>query len=167
VIIPVRNSYFRASFPLRRCAGTISIKPASYSAAVEGWILTSYPSLDRGCSPQTYFLVLARVFAIAILCVAFGRGIATPSAVNSSPEEAPSYEAWMAAYRLGPLQMDDGTIRTIGAGDGPRPIIVITAVEGDDLKPDEHTAELFGQNYTVISYGCSVSSDGRVFFFSA
>lgn len=108
--------------------------------------------------------MLAKVFTIAIICVALGQGTATGSARDSSFSETTAYEEWIQGYRRGPLEMDIGGVRALGHH-GPRAIVVITAIEGDDLKPDEQTAATFGRNYTVITHGCSVSAEGRVTYF--
>jgi WD40 repeat protein len=84
---------------------------------------------------------------------------------NGRAQEATEYEEWIRPYRIGPLHMGPGFIRSASADDGSRAILVITAVEGDDLKPDEPNLKVPGDGDRITRYGCSVSTEGRVSFF--
>jgi len=46
-----------------------------------------------------------------------------------------------------------------------RALLTITVIEGDDLPVQERQAELWGNNYRIVTYGCSVSTKGRVSYF--
>ena len=120
--------------------------------------------MDRSHSSRA-LIILARVLTIAVACVALGGAVSVGGVRDSASQETQSYKEWISGYRRGPLQMDDGTIRTLDANVGPNPVVVITAIEGDDRKPDEQTAAMFGPEYQVITHGCSVSSEGRVAYF--
>jgi WD40 repeat protein len=109
-------------------------------------------------------MILAKVFTIAIAGLVICRGVMADS-LGALSQENSNYKEWIADYRQGPLQIDDGTIRTLGANGEPTPLVVITAIEGDDQKPNDETAAMFGPNYEVVTHGCSVSSEGRVAYF--
>src|SRR5438128_2463693 len=68
------------------------------------------------------------------------------------------YAAWMRPYQTGPLKAQ--------FGNEPGEVkLVITAVEGDDQRPDDRSRDFSGLGYR-IKYGCSVSTDGRLSYFS-
>jgi WD40 repeat protein len=75
---------------------------------------------------------------------------------SDDPQRA-AYESWVHPYESGPLR---GAL-----GDNHQIKFTITAVEGDDRKPDDKTASLFGPDSFITRYGCSVSIDGTISFF--
>jgi WD40 repeat protein len=75
---------------------------------------------------------------------------------SDDPQRA-AYEYWVHRYESGPLR---GAL-----GDNHRIKFTITAVEGDDHKPDDKTSSPFDTDSFIIRYGCAVSIDGTVSFF--
>jgi len=90
---------------------------------------------------------------------------------------SPAYEDWIGVYRRSPLEapvsqaelpqvkpstgmaLPEDTARP-SAND--RPVLVITAIEGDDLKPDETIVKEVGSDYRVTRHGCFVSNDAGI-----
>lgn len=68
-----------------------------------------------------------------------------------------AYESWVHSYESGPLR---GAL-----GDNNQIKFTITAVEGDNRKPDDKAASPFGSDGFITRYGCAVSFDGTVSFF--
>jgi len=75
-------------------------------------------------------------------------------AADTSEERHKDYEAWVRPYRQTPLDHA-----------ASRALLTITVIEGDDLPVQERQAELWGNNYRIVTYGCSVSTKGRVSYF--
>jgi WD40 repeat protein len=75
-----------------------------------------------------------------------------------SKQRRTEYESWIQSYRAGPLRANFGDQKS-------EVKLVITAIEGDERKPDDPPRSLFRPSHE-INYGCSVSTDGRLSFFS-
>jgi hypothetical protein len=71
------------------------------------------------------------------------------------------YESWIQPYRQLPVYVDSISVPG-NRGEVTTALLKITAVEGDDLLPDQRTAEIFGKNHRIALYGCSVSMEGRI-----
>src|ERR1700678_3606682 len=121
--------------------------------------------IDRDHSARALLMILANVLSIAIVGVAMERGAMAGAPRNSPVQENSTYTQWIADYRRGPLQFEDGPAHAVGGNDGPVPVVVVTAIEGDELKTDEKTVATFGPNYQIVTHGCSVSAEGRVGYF--
>ena len=76
----------------------------------------------------------------------------------SAPQAQADYAAWVRPYQAGALKAS--------FGEEPGGVkLVITAIEGDDRKPDDRSRDFSGLGYKIKS-GCSVSTDGRLSYFS-
>jgi WD40 repeat protein len=78
--------------------------------------------------------------------------------LNSGAQVQTDYAAWIRPYQEAPLQA--------GFGDQRGEVkLGITAIEGDDPAQADRSREIFGIGFKV-KYGCHVSTDGRLSFFS-
>jgi WD40 repeat protein len=123
----------------------------------------------RGVSGNWYpyrdlLICVLAVASCAQLVRAAGQGVAGQSNTES-PQPAPGksdsqpsdYDSWIRGYRKAPL---------CGALGDNHPIqFSITVVEGDDLKLDEKTASILGDNYRTFRYGYAISTKGTISFF--
>jgi WD40 repeat protein len=101
------------------------------------------------------------VGSCAALVQAAARGVASQSdtayhqrAPSKSDSQLSAYESWIRGYRSGPL--------CCAIGDNHHIQLSITAIEGDDLKPDQKTASILGDNYRTVRYGYAISTEGTV-----
>lgn len=101
-------------------------------------------------------------FACAVPCRAFAQDATRQSPTEASLRENSSndqqraaYDSWVRSYQSGPL--------TGALGDNNHIKFTITAVEGDDRKPE--TSSPFGPESFITRYGCAVSTEGTVSFF--
>jgi WD40 repeat protein len=83
------------------------------------------------------------------------------AAAESSEELRKQYEAWVRAYRQTPPA--DGFVSRNHVAS--RELLTITVIEGDDLPVQKEQIEPLGNNYRIVTYGCSVSTKGRVSYF--
>lgn len=86
------------------------------------------------------------------------------SSVEPSSRDQQAYESWVRDYRQSPLETVDG-IDPSGHTIAASALLRITVVEGDDLPIDEKHARIFGDGYLIVTYGCSVSANGRISYF--
>jgi WD40 repeat protein len=76
---------------------------------------------------------------------------------QSNDPQRVAYESWIHSYESGPLRA--------ALGDNNQIKFTITAIEGDDRKPDDKTASPFGVDSFITRYGCAVSANGTISFF--
>lgn len=118
--------------------------------------------------------MVSRFFLTCVFAVACCPGLGLVRAVAQSPGSQPAaessqprttssnsqpggYESWIRGYETGPLGA--------ALNDRHRIQFRITAIEGDDLKPDEKTASVLGNDYRTFCYGYTVSTKGTISFF--
>ena len=68
-----------------------------------------------------------------------------------------TYESWIRRYRSEPL--------TGALGDNNKIKLRITAIEGDDRKPEEKANSLIPTGDSVVQYGCAISAEGTISYF--
>src|ERR1700686_233338 len=82
--------------------------------------------------------------------------IASLKGNHSKDPQRAAYESWVRSYESGPLR---GAL-----GDNNQIKFTITAVEGDDRKPNDKTASQFDPDSFITRYGCAVSTEGTISF---
>jgi WD40 repeat protein len=85
------------------------------------------------------------------------------AAAESSEQLDKQYEAWVRNYRQTPPEAADVLVSRNHVAS--RELLTITVIEGDDLPVQKEQIAPLGNNYRIVTYGCSVSTKGLVSYF--
>jgi WD40 repeat protein len=86
------------------------------------------------------------------------------ASAESSDGDQKEYESWIRPYRQAPPQSVDG-VDPSGHGIVTPALLGIIVEKGDDIPINEKRARLSGNGYRIVTYGCTVSADGRISYF--